>query len=220
MEINPTPSLDAVLLVIDDDILSLKLVSTALKAVGYKNIIIHHQAETALDLIDTISPDLLILDVCMPQLSGIDILASIRQSFSPLELPIIMYTACESTEVLAEALTGGANDYIVKPLNPIVAHARIQTQLSLKDLSKQAIRHKRDEAVRALIVTYNHEINNALTVATISIEQAWAKQDQNAYTHGKAALQRISEILKKIRQVPHQSHEIVPYCGRTSMFKI
>lgn len=208
------------LLVIDDDPVSLMLVQNTLNVVGYTDVITVDHGRAILDQIKAKQPDLVILDIMMPEISGIDVLATIRKQYTALELPVIMYTACEAADMVSQALSGGANDYIVKPLNPVVVQARIETQLRLKHLSAELARRKRDEAIGAMVVTYNHEINNALTVATISMQNAWTKRNRDAFMHGEAALQRIADILRKIRQAPEREHETVTYCGKTSMVKI
>lgn len=76
--------------------------------------------------------DLVVLDVMMPGMSGLDVLRSIRRRWSIAELPVVMATARGGSEEMVEALALGANDYVVKPVDFPVALARIQTQLALK----------------------------------------------------------------------------------------
>jgi len=73
----------------------------------------------------------------MPHIDGIQVLASIRQTFSMTELPVIMVTALSDSEDIAEALNLGANDYITKPVDRIVLLARVQTQIALSEAHKQ-----------------------------------------------------------------------------------
>jgi diguanylate cyclase (GGDEF)-like protein len=92
----------------------------------------------ALDLIAQQEFDLVLLDVMMPGLNGIDVLRQIRASHSPDTLPVIMVTAKAANIDIVEALELGANDYITKPVDFSVAFARAQTQLTRKQ-SKQAL---------------------------------------------------------------------------------
>jgi diguanylate cyclase (GGDEF)-like protein/PAS domain S-box-containing protein len=76
--------------------------------------------------------DLVLLDVEMPGMSGLDVLRQLRESRSQTELPVIMVTARAQSADIIEALGLGANDYITKPVDFPVALARIRTHLSYK----------------------------------------------------------------------------------------
>ena len=83
----------------------------------------------ALDLIGRESFDLVLLDIMMPDIAGLDVLKQVRSRFSPGELPVIMVTAKSQSEDIVEALSLGANDYITKPVDFSIALARVTTQL-------------------------------------------------------------------------------------------
>jgi diguanylate cyclase (GGDEF)-like protein/PAS domain S-box-containing protein len=76
--------------------------------------------------------DLVLLDIEMPEISGLDALRILRRAYSATELPIIMVTAKNQSEDIIAALDSGANDYLTKPIDFPVAVARIGTQLSHK----------------------------------------------------------------------------------------
>jgi diguanylate cyclase (GGDEF)-like protein/PAS domain S-box-containing protein len=76
--------------------------------------------------------DLVLLDIEMPEISGLEALKILRETYSPIELPIIMVTAKSQSEDVVKALDLGANDYVTKPIDFAVALARIGTQLSHK----------------------------------------------------------------------------------------
>ncbi len=75
---------------------------------------------------------MVLLDVMMPEMNGLQVLQSIRAEHTPAELPVIMVTAKTQSEDLVEAFQLGANDYITKPVDMPIALARIATQMSLK----------------------------------------------------------------------------------------
>jgi diguanylate cyclase (GGDEF)-like protein len=93
---------------------------------------------TALDLIAQQDFDLVLLDIMMPGLDGLEVLKRIRTSHSADALPVIMVTAKAGTTDIIAALELGANDYITKPVDFAIAHARAQTQLARKR-AKQAL---------------------------------------------------------------------------------
>jgi DNA-binding response OmpR family regulator len=117
-------------------------------------------------------------------------------------------------------LSLGANDYLLKPIHPTVATARINTQLRLRALSGELSIRRRDEALAAMVVTYNHEIKNALTVAMISMERAWAADDEQAFARCKGAMQRIAQIMRAIRNAQAIGIELTTYRGETKMVKL
>jgi DNA-binding response OmpR family regulator len=75
---------------------------------------------------------LILLDIMMPGLSGLQVLQAVREAYSPAELPVIMVTAKSQSDDVVEALGRGANDYITKPIDFPVALARIQAQLRIR----------------------------------------------------------------------------------------
>lgn len=86
----------------------------------------------ALRLIGARPFDLVLLDVMMPGMSGLEVLEHIRRDRSPADLPVIMATARDQSEEIVHALGLGANDYVTKPLDFPVVLARVRTQVSLK----------------------------------------------------------------------------------------
>jgi diguanylate cyclase (GGDEF)-like protein len=88
--------------------------------------------QEALRQIDTFQPDLMLLDIMMPDIDGFSVLRTLRQTHSASALPIIMVTAKHDSTEVVKALSMGANDYITKPVDFPVALARIRTALSHK----------------------------------------------------------------------------------------
>ncbi len=130
------PSLSAAqLLVVDDDDLSRGLIALNFGRAGYAVTPANNGAD-ALALLAARSFSLVLLDIDMPDLNGIEVLAQLRRQRSVLELPVIMVTANAHESSVIEALSHGANDYLVKPVNMQIALARVRTQLSLSELAR------------------------------------------------------------------------------------
>jgi diguanylate cyclase (GGDEF)-like protein/PAS domain S-box-containing protein len=87
--------------------------------------------------------DLVLLDIEMPGVSGLDALQVLRESHSPIQLPIIMVTARNQSDDIIKALEMGANDYLTKPIDFPVALARIKTQVTCKR-AEQALRESEE----------------------------------------------------------------------------
>ena len=119
------------LLIVDDNEMNRDMLARRLARKGY-SVSIADSAHGLTDRIKEEGIDLLLLDIEMPEVSGLDALARLRQTYSPIQLPVIMVTARNQSEDVVRALEIGANDYLTKPVDFPVALARISTQLSHK----------------------------------------------------------------------------------------
>jgi diguanylate cyclase (GGDEF)-like protein/PAS domain S-box-containing protein len=121
----------ASLLVVDDNEANRDVLSRRLRQRGYAVAMAASGAE-AIALVERSAFDLILLDVEMPGMSGLEVLGRLRETHTRTQLPVIMVTARAAGEHVAEALELGANDYVTKPIDFRVAVARIETQLSHK----------------------------------------------------------------------------------------
>jgi CheY-like chemotaxis protein len=113
------------LLVVDDNEMNRDMLSRRLAAKGH-SVIVAEDGERALRMIEEDRPDLVLLDVMMPGISGLEVLQRLREKYSVSDMPVIMATAMDASKDIVEALRLGANDYVTKPLDfPVVlAEAR------------------------------------------------------------------------------------------------
>ena len=118
-------------LIVDDNEMNRDMLARRLVRKGY-HVTAAASAHELMDQIKNESIDLVLLDIEMPEISGLDALKIIRGSYSTIELPVIMVTARNQSEDVVIALDLGANDYLTKPVDFSVALARIGTQLSHK----------------------------------------------------------------------------------------
>jgi len=123
------------LLVVDDNNLNREMLSRRLERRNYTVTPVEN-GERALEVIEKENIDLVLLDVMMPGMSGIDVLQVLRKRYSTAELPVIMTTAKTQSEDIIDALKHGANDYVTKPIDFNVLMARVETHLNLKSLFK------------------------------------------------------------------------------------
>ncbi|MGH8354620.1 MAG: putative bifunctional diguanylate cyclase/phosphodiesterase, partial [Pseudomonas sp.] len=130
------------LLVVDDQETNREIFSRRLERQGY-SVLLAASGREALALVAAEPPDLVLLDIMMPDMDGLEVLARLRERHSLQELPIIMVTARSQSEVIVDALARGANDYLVKPFDFAVALARVRTQLAFKR-AEQAISESRE----------------------------------------------------------------------------
>jgi adenylate cyclase len=119
------------LLVVDDDEMNRDMLCRRLARRGY-TVISAADGQQALEMIETQTFDLILLDIMMPGISGLEVLRILRERHPMADMPVIMATAKDHSGDVVDAFKLGANDYVTKPLDFPVVLARIQTQLSLK----------------------------------------------------------------------------------------
>lgn len=116
------------ILIVDDNEMNRDMLSRRLNRAGYA-VLMAEDGEAGLSLIMEQSVDLILLDIMMPGISGLDVLQQIRQSYSQVQLPIIMATAKDESDDIVKAFELGANDYVTKPIDLPVLLARIKMHL-------------------------------------------------------------------------------------------
>src|ERR671923_2512964 len=138
------------LLVVDDEELNREGLARHLRRHGYA-VSLAKGGREAIQQLGEGRFDLVLLDIMMPGMNGLEVLKFLRRVDSLIDLPIIMVTARGESEDVVEALELGANDYVTKPLNFPVALARIRTQLALrravaqvKEFEGKLVAHNRD----------------------------------------------------------------------------
>lgn len=141
-------------LVVDDTASNRVLLRSLLASSGFQ-VDVCESGEDCLAYCEGTPPHMILLDILMPGLDGIEVCSSLRQRFSKSALPIIMVTARSEGEDLAAALDAGANDYVVKPVDRAVLMARIENQLSV-------VRYERELDDQRRSVARTLEIQRAL----------------------------------------------------------
>src|SRR6188472_4659452 len=137
----PHPSL----LIVDDEELNREGLARRLQRHDYE-VVSARSGREAIEVLGGRPFDLVLLDIMMPGMNGLEVLKFLRRVDSLLDLPIIMVTAKGESEDIVEALELGANDYVTKPLDFPVVLARVRTQLELRRTLAQVteLEHKLD----------------------------------------------------------------------------
>jgi phosphoserine phosphatase RsbU/P len=130
------------LLVVDDDLFNREIVKPRLERRGYR-VDTAADGTAALAQINDHPYDLILLDIVMPGLDGIEVLKAVRQHKSRAQLPVILVTAKDETEDIVAGLREGANDYVTKPIDMEVLLARIGTHVILKRTAESLVESNR-----------------------------------------------------------------------------
>ncbi len=124
------------LLVVDDDAINREMIARRLQRSGY-TITMAENGRVALDLMKQRDFDLVLLDIIMPELDGFHTLEFIKADPKLRYLPVIMLTALDEVDSTVRCIEAGAEDYVPKPFNPVILHARINASLEKKRLRDQ-----------------------------------------------------------------------------------
>ena len=155
-------------------------------------------------------PDLILLDVMMPDITGIEVCKTLVSNEATQGIPIILVTAKSDAEDTKEGLGAGAFDYIKKPFNRVELLARVHSALKLSDANKLLLDAEKKNTFVATVVTANHKIKQPLTL--LSLSSAALKRELSKEVISKEAiLNRINYIdiaIKEINDVLNQLNAI------------
>jgi diguanylate cyclase (GGDEF)-like protein/PAS domain S-box-containing protein len=131
----PAPARQAAILIVDDAPASLGLLQDILRGQGYRTFVAT-SGERALDLAQRIQPDLILLDVMLPGLDGLETCSRLKSQPGTADIPVIFVSACSDTDDIVAGFDRGAADYIAKPLRLPEVCARVRAQLQIRAASQ------------------------------------------------------------------------------------
>ena len=127
---------EANILVVDDNEQNLELLQAYLEDIQCRTIPARDGIE-ALEIIKKSKPDLVLLDVMMPKMSGFEVCRRIKNNPETADLPVIMVTALNELRDIERAIESGTDDFLSKPVNKLELITRVKTMPKLKHLSDQ-----------------------------------------------------------------------------------
>ena len=197
------------ILVVDDQPINVQLLRRKLEREGIRVTAAYNGMEALRSVADE-KPDLILLDVMMPDMDGIEVCQRLQASEETRSIPVIFITAKTSKEGKLEGLGVGAVDYITKPIDLDETLARVQTQLrfvainrEIVDLQRRLIESRRAATIGAVTQGIAHNLNNLLGVVIGYLDLVKAYYDKpeqvkkNAQ-HVEDAVQRIVSIIKQL----------------------
>lgn len=197
------------ILVIDDLPENVFMLQDRLENEGF-DVITAYDGTTGIEKALSELPDLILLDIMMPDITGIEVCKYLVSEINTRHIPIILVTAKSGAEDTREGLEAGAFDYIKKPFNRIELMARIKSALKLSEANKLYLNSEKRNTYAATVVTANHKIKQPLTL--LSLSSAAIKRELNKQPISKEnlllRLQYVDTAIKEINEVLDQLNAV------------
>ncbi len=198
------------ILVIDDLPENVFMLQDRLEHEGFE-VLTAYDGYTGIDKAKNELPDLILLDVMMPDITGLEVCKILVNEPITKDIPIILVTAKSGAEDTKEGLETGAFDYIKKPFNRIELLARVKSALKLSETHKLLLSAEKRDTFIATVVTANHKIKQPLTL--LSLSSAAIKREL-----GKDEISK-EGILKRVKYIDIAVKEITDVLNQLNAIK-
>ncbi|NOX66914.1 MAG: response regulator [Chlorobi bacterium] len=197
------------ILVVDDQKDNVFVLQERLSREGFE-VLAAYDGPTCLTMAQEENPDLILLDVMMPGMSGFEVCRKLTSSEDTKLIPVVLLTALTEAEDLKEGFEAGAFDYIKKPFNRVELIARIKSALSFRESQKVMLEIEKVQTYAATVITANHEIKQPLTLinlSTAAINRELRKDElskdvvQKRVTFIEEATKEIISVLQKLSSI-------------------
>ena len=214
------------ILVIDDLPENVFMLQDRLEHEGYE-VITAYDGKSGIEKVRSERPDLILLDVMMPDITGIEACKILVADKETAGIPIILVTAKSGADDTKEGLEAGAFDYIKKPFNRIELVARVKSALKLSDANKLILDAEKKNTFVATVVTANHKIKQPLTLLSLSssaIKRELGKDEISRESllgrlkYIDIAIKEISEVLDKLDSI--KDPVITDYTNSVKMINV
>ncbi len=211
------------ILVVDDQPINVQLLKRKLEKEGIE-ISTAYNGREALDSVAKNKPDLILLDMMMPDMDGLEVCQRLQASETSRAIPVIFVTAKNNKEGKIEGLGVGAVDYITKPIDLDETLARVQTQLrfvavnrEMIDLQRRLVEARRAATIGAVTQGVAHNLNNLLGVVLgyldlIKTHYDKPEQVKRNAAQVDAAVQRIVSIIRQLSSLVVKSRLPLERC--------
>ncbi|MDO6426959.1 diguanylate cyclase [Thalassotalea sp. 1_MG-2023] len=192
---------------IDDAKDTLMLLEFDLSESGYE-VLTAESGEQALSLLEELNVDLILLDMHMPEMSGLTFLETLKNSRDFKNIPVIMLSASGQEEAIVSSLENGADDYVTKPYIPSVLLARIRNSLRFMEKTKQLEQLARTDSLTGLhnrgsfkelvssVLSQAKRKHQPISVAMLDLDYFKKVNDTYGHEAGDIALKEFADILK------------------------
>jgi DNA-binding response OmpR family regulator/anti-sigma regulatory factor (Ser/Thr protein kinase) len=163
------------ILVVDDDTLNRFLLVHMLEQQGYLDTFEAEDGVVAIELAKRIKPDLVLLDVVMPEMDGYEVATRLKKLAGDIYLPIIFITAMEDEKSLAKCLEVGGDDFVAKPFDKVILAAKIRAHARTRLLSKRAIEQNKQLTFYRNAIEREHKIVEHIFANALSVDKSFTR---------------------------------------------
>ena len=203
------------ILVVDDNPVNTRLIKIIIEAAGYQTCFASNGKES-IAKVNECTPDLVLLDIDMPVMNGIDACRYLKKHQETKEIPVIFVTANLEDNILKEAFNSGGTDYVRKPVNEIELLARIKTTLDSRKFHEERLEKEKLAGVIEMAGAICHEINQPLQsiyayCETLTLDGKMKKQVYDYFLKIDEQIKRIAKITKQVSRIKkYESRDYLP----------
>lgn len=200
------------LLIVDDNPINIRVVQVMLEKNGYRTVSAM-DGVTCIEMAKNGRPDLILLDINMPEMSGIEVCKALRRDEQSNDIPVIFVTASTDDETLREAFESGGTDYVRKPVNRTELLARIESILTQKILMQKVLEEEKLQGVLEMAGAACHELNQPLQAISGMCELLMMDMTENDQRHSN--IQKIKQQIDRIAEITRKLMGITRYTTRS-----
>lgn len=193
------------ILIVDDNVDNVDLLAKRFKALGYP-ISVAYDGQEALERVEEETPDLLILDVMMPKVDGMEVCRKLKSDPDTQAIPIIMLTAKREVNDKVKGLDIGADDYVTKPFNPHELVARVKSLLTRRLTQQKLVTEEKLGALGQMAEGVAHEVRNPMV--TIG---GFARRIHDKLPEDDPLREYAGHIMKEVERLETMVEEIVKF---------
>jgi len=196
------------ILVVDDNPVNIRLIKTILEKEGYDTVSAT-DGPAAIETARAESPDLVLMDIFMGEMSGLDACRLIKEEKETGDIPVIFVTANTDDAVLQKAFESGGSDYVRKPINRVELISRIRSVLTQRMLVEKIVEHEKLQVVLEMAGAVCHEMNQPLQAVTWATELLLGEIPEE--DHLFTAVRDITRNIEKIGTITRKLQGITRY---------
>lgn len=202
------PNAPETILVVEDDRISLNFIKAMLIEAGYR-IQTAEDGLLCLNMVAEVNPDLVLMDVVMPNMDGIEACRRLKGDGSLQHVPVIFVTGNTDDRTLQAAFDAGANDYVRKPVKQVELLARVRTVLTQRKMIRRLAEKEKLKGVLETAGGICHELNQPLqyVLGVVQLMMMDTSPEDVAYTH----LNAIRESIEQMGEITHKLTEITQF---------
>ncbi|MDR2613220.1 MAG: response regulator [Deltaproteobacteria bacterium] len=218
-----TPDKTPKVMVVDDEILNLKLIAAMLKPQGYE-VVLAGDGQECLAKVRENPPDLILLDIIMPGMNGFEVVQQLKTEERFSQIPVVMVTALQDVNDRVKALEVGADDFLSKPVDRMELRARVRSLLKVKAYNDHMINYRQElesevrrrtleiQETNAKLEKAHEKLRGASLETIFRLSRAAEFKDEDTGAH-IISMSRISARIAKMCGLPPATVESILYAS-------